>query len=107
MKELFRDPDFSRVAFFQTLLESEGIPVLIENEALSVTAIPIPEFHPALCVLDDGDYGRAVEVIRKHLATDPQGPRPERICPSCGESSPGNFGACWNCGSALESPPLA
>jgi len=102
MKELFREPDFSRVAFFQTLLENEGIPTFIENEALAVTAVPIPEFYPALCVVNDEDYQRAIHLIRQHLAANPGDTGPEKVCPSCGESSPGNFSTCWSCGSDLK-----
>ncbi len=101
MKELFREQELTRVAFFKTLLENEGIPTFIRNEALIVTEIQIPEFYPALCVLNDEDYQRAVQLIREHLRADEKAAPPEIACPSCGESSPGNFDTCWNCGASL------
>jgi uncharacterized membrane protein YvbJ len=27
--------------------------------------------------------------------------RDEKTCPHCGETNPGNFMSCWQCGSAL------
>jgi len=104
MKELFREQELTRVVFFKTLLENEGIPTFIRNEALIVTEIQIPEFYPALCVLNDEDYGRAVQLIRDHLAADTRDAEPERVCPACGEISPGNFDTCWSCGGSLLSP---
>jgi hypothetical protein len=34
MKELFREPDITRVSFFKLLLEEEGISTIIRNEFL-------------------------------------------------------------------------
>lgn len=104
MKELFREPDITRVSFFRMLLEEEGIPTIIRNEYLTMSGlsdIPIPEFYPALCVSEDADYPRAVGLIREHLAKERQGSREEIPCPACGESNPGNFELCWSCGAGL------
>lgn len=59
MRELFREQSIIRVNFFQSLLEAEGISTLIRNEHLTASGlseIPIPEFFPALCVMNDEDY---------------------------------------------------
>ena len=104
MKELFRERDFTRVGYFQSILESEGIPTLIRNEHLTASGLadlPIPEFYPALCVVDDADYDEAVRLIRENLALDPRSAEAEVICSNCGESSPANFDSCWNCGSVI------
>jgi hypothetical protein len=104
MKELFREQDFTRVAFFQGLVEAEGIPTLIRNQHLTgsgLTEIPIPEFFPALCVLHDDDYVRAVQIIRKHLVEQNTEPQTEIPCPACGEINPGNFETCWSCGADI------
>lgn len=107
MKELFREPDITRVNYFRAILEEEGIPTLIRNEYLTysgLTEIPIPEFYPALCVMDDADYQRAVEIIRENLAMQREGADTETRCPSCGETNPGNFGTCWSCGQPIPGP---
>ena len=104
MRELFREQDFTRVAFFQGLVEAEGIPTLIRNQHLTgsgLTEIPIPEFFPALCVLHDDDYARAVEIIRAHLVHQSAAVETEVPCPACGEINPGNFETCWSCGAEI------
>ncbi len=101
MKELFREQDITRVSYYKAVLEDHGIPTMIRNEYLTgsgLTEIPIPEFFPALCVLNDEDYARAVAVIREHLAADQENADIEIACVSCGETNPGNFVTCWSCG---------
>lgn len=105
MKELFREADFTRVAFYQGLLEAAGIPTIIRNEHLTgsgLTEIPIPEFFPALCVMDDADHEEAVQIIRSHLTAESPDADIEIPCPACGEMNPGNFAQCWSCEAALE-----
>ena len=67
MKELFREQDFARVGYYQSILEAEGIRTHVRNRDLvaMTTDIPIPEFFPALCVLDENDYSRAMEILRE------------------------------------------
>jgi hypothetical protein len=66
MKELFRERDPALVGMYQSLLESAGIATHVRNRDLvvMVTEVPIPEFFPALCVVNDGDYDRALEILR-------------------------------------------
>lgn len=101
MKELFREWDYTKVGYFESVLEAEGIATIIRNKHLTMsglTEIPIPEFFPALCVIDDEDYEPAMEIIRRHLTENSVGVEREVKCPSCGETSPGNFDLCWSCG---------
>lgn len=104
MKELFRERELSKVTFFQSLLEAAEIPTLIKNEHLSVTEASIPDFFPALCVVHDADYDRAHSLIKNHLEETEKLSGIEIICPNCGETSPGNFGTCWNCQSPISAP---
>lgn len=100
MKELFREQDITRVSYFKAVLEEYGIPTLIRNEHLTVAGlseIPIPEFFPALCVMVDDDYARAVEIIRSYLVDNATKAADELVCPACGETNPGNFELCWSC----------
>ncbi|MBN8456702.1 MAG: DUF2007 domain-containing protein [Verrucomicrobia bacterium] len=104
MKELFREREFERVAFFRQVLEDEGIPTMIRNENLTMSGlseIPIPEFFPALCVMNDDDYPRAVAIIRARLDEEKSDPGEDIGCPACGESNPGNFSNCWSCEAPL------
>lgn len=104
MKELFRERDYTKVGYFESVLEAEGIPTIVRNKHLTMsglTEIPIPEFFPALCVMDDEDHGRAMEIIRRHLTENSKGAELEVICPACAETNPGNFDICWSCGADL------
>lgn len=99
MKELFRERDFSRVGYCQSILEGEGIPTVIRNEQLTgLTEFPIPDFFPALCVVNDEDHARAIGILRDHLAADASAAEEEIACAGCGETNPGNFEICWSCG---------
>lgn len=101
MKELFRERELSKVTFYQSLLEAAEIPTLIKNEFLSVTEASIPEFFPALCVLNEADYNQARTLIQEHLEQSARLSETEITCPNCGEISPGNFASCWNCQEVL------
>lgn len=107
MKELFREQDITRVSYYRTVLEENGIPTMIRNEHLTVaglTEIPIPEFFPALCVLNDEDYPQAVAIIREQLTANQRNADTEIACISCGEANPGNFEICWSCGNPVSAP---
>lgn len=102
MKELFRERDLTKVTFYQSLLEAADIPTFIKNENLSTTeGVSIPDFFPALCVIHAGDYEEAHSLIKSHLEETEQLSGTEITCGACGETSPGNFGACWNCQAPL------
>lgn len=106
MKELFRERDITRVNYFKAVLEGSGIPTMIRNEFLTtsgITEIPIPEFFPALCVMNDEDYAEAVAIIKDHLEANQKHADIEVSCASCGEVNPGNFETCWSCGHLVAS----
>lgn len=102
MRELFRERDLTQVGYCQSILEAEGIGTVIRNETLTgLTEFPIPDFFPALCVVDEADYDRAIEVLKDRLARDEAGSREEIPCAACGEANPGNFEVCWSCGGVV------
>ena len=108
MIELLRYRDVTRVTYFRDLLEQAGIRTFIRNENLSTSeGVSIPDFFPALCILNEADKKVAMDLISGDLASsgDPGGP--EWICKNCHESSPANFDACWNCGTSISSPYVA
>ncbi|MBG7608823.1 MAG: DUF2007 domain-containing protein [Verrucomicrobia bacterium] len=101
MKELFRERDYTKVGYFQSVLEDAGIPTIVRNKHLTMSGlaeIPIPEFFPALCVINEEDYERAMELIRRRHKENIVGADLEKTCPGCGETNPGNFDVCWSCG---------
>jgi hypothetical protein len=105
MIEIFRHHDNATVGHLQNLLESEGIKTYYRNEYVSTAAIAVQEFTSALCILNDADLDRGVELIRNYIETLRDEPVEEITCQKCGESSPGTFATCWNCGAALVDEP--
>ncbi|RYD33491.1 MAG: hypothetical protein EOP85_20735 [Verrucomicrobiaceae bacterium] len=101
MIEIYRNRDSSTVGTLQSLLESEGIRTYLRNEHVSGTTVAIPEVYPALCVLEEADVERGVELIRGYIEEPRDESGPELTCPKCGEKSPGTFDACWNCGAQI------
>jgi len=107
VKEVFRNPDHAQVSIFAAILENEGIPCFTQNSVTQQSLIrdllpaffPIPEFWPALCVLNDDDYPSAMKVLTD-LRKPGQPPADDWKCASCGETVPGNFTSCWNCQAA-------
>lgn len=101
MKEIFRDRDISRCYFYRALLEKAGIRVILRNETLTmsgITEIPIPEFYPNICVLDDADYAQAWQIIHDAISEQNADHGENWTCASCGEPNPGNFDLCYACG---------
>ncbi len=104
MIEILREVDMSRIGLLQGLLESNGIKTFVRNEFLSATEVMIPAFYPALCIVDDNDLQRAIEVIRKHEREFEGDADREVHCHHGGEDSPGTFAVCWSCGTELPHP---
>lgn len=97
MKELFRERDFTRIGYFNTILENAGIETTIKNKHISATHVDIPEFWPALCVVHDEDFPVALEVLRKLREENEAVLDQEIECPHCKQINPGNFEVCWAC----------
>lgn len=99
MKEIYCDRDFTKVGYFQSILEEEGIPVMMRNRDLVtfVTEIPIPLFFPSLCVLHDEDYDRALSILQPLVDSSRNEDVSDWQCPDCGHMIPGNFEICWAC----------
>lgn len=101
MKELLRYRDYTTVSYYNSLLKAEGIPTMLRNENLHMTGlaeIPITEFYPNICVINDEDYERAREILKDAMFTDEKLAQQERHCSECNEPNPGNFELCYACG---------
>ena len=106
MKDLFREFDFTKVGFYQSVLESQGIETFVKNRdvsGLAGEASIMPDLWPTLCVVRDEDYDRAMAAIRERLVDRNSPEQEEKICSACGEVNPGNFEICWSCGEDLVS----
>ncbi|MGK0186363.1 MAG: hypothetical protein ACI9R3_002146 [Verrucomicrobiales bacterium] len=99
MKEIYCDRDFTKVGFFQSILEEHGIATLMRNRDLVtfVTEIPVPLFFPMLCVLNDDDYDRALAILQPLVTGQSDLTSDDWQCSKCGEKIPGNFEICWAC----------
>ena len=67
MKKIYEDHRYERVGHFQSILESAGIATLIKNESLDQTQASFPNDLidlPELWVLEDGDFDRALEILK-------------------------------------------
>ena len=105
MKEIFRDAEPARVALCQSILEGQGIKTFIRNEHVSNTEVLIATFFPALCVVDEGDYEEAVEILRLRFVEDKERAElPDVDCPNCKEENPATFDVCWSCQAELIEP---
>ncbi len=98
MREVFAHMSSAEVSVRRAMLEEEGIPTFVRNEALSslTNAFAAP-FQPALCVIRDEDYDRALSIL--HTLNTPQS-HADWSCPNCHEEVPGEFEVCWNCQTA-------
>lgn len=101
MKEIFSDPDYTRVGYFESVLKEAGIRCYIQNAFTHnlLTGIPSPLFYPKLCIIDDGDFDAALDLLNPLHQRDMPGAVPiaDWNCPHCGESVPAGFDQCWKC----------
>jgi hypothetical protein len=85
------------------LLESEGVPAIVEGEHLSALEGQLPagasaEYH--VSIVDDEQLPRASLVLRRWLADQrPRRPAEGWTCDVCGEGHEAQFRSCWQCGS--------
>jgi hypothetical protein len=82
-------------------LNQAGIRAHVFNEHMSsiVGDVPPDVAQPQVWLADDADAPRARALLQE-MERDAQRTTP-RWCRACGESSPGSFDLCWNCGTAL------
>jgi len=104
MKRLhtFTLADRAEAGLLKELLEREGIACLIRNEQLfaALGEIPFLECYPELWVVDDEVWPRARLLLDNWLkGAEDAG---SWVCPACGETLEGQFGACWKCGKERE-----
>ncbi len=102
MREIFSDPDYTRVGYFESVLKEAGIRCFIQSaNTYNLTGI---KTYPGLCIIDDEDYEAALGLLeplhQKQICEAV--PQTDWKCPHCGESVPGEFDQCWNCDAIRE-----
>jgi hypothetical protein len=100
MKELYRHHDHARIGLLESLLKEAGIAVFLRNRNLTMTGlseIPIPEFYPAICVLNSEDEDKALGLIQGFLADEKRPLGEDWRCKNCGEAVPDSMAECWKC----------
>lgn len=102
MKAVYSSPHLFWVAYYQDILQSNGIECFIKNEFLSGGAGELPpnECWPRLYV-DDQDFARAQCIVDAELHAKPSADPPWK-CRQCGEDNEGQFAFCWNCGTPCQ-----
>jgi len=82
-------------------LEGAGIDARVFNENAQggVGEIPFVHAFPEVWLMDETDLGRARAIVARRERREPESVPVD--CPACGESNPGNFELCWNCGKEL------
>lgn len=84
-------------------LRDRNIPAAIKNAFLQGALGELPlSIRPTVCVLEERDASAAAVCIREMEAALRASERPDVACARCGEANPGNFEACWKCGSDLD-----
>jgi len=107
MKKIFTDPSVVPCDILKSILEAQGIKVMIKNERGSASAgvgYPIPGMPsaafawPEVWVNDEG-FQKAQSILSEWKKDDVNGEVYEDwTCARCGNEVNGELGECWNCG---------
>jgi len=87
------------------VLESEGIPALVQGEHLTPLQGETPAGASAqyrVCILDDEQLPRASLLARHWLARGAERRQTAWVCDVCGERHEPQFGSCWKCGAEAD-----
>jgi hypothetical protein len=109
MQRIYTALDPALVAHLEGLLKQAGIETRVFNQTISnaVGDLPFTAAGPELWVMYEADAPRATELIARFEAErdQPDAPRGDWVCPTCGERIGGQFTACWNCTIEDDSDP--
>ena len=85
MKEIYRHRDSVRVGYYKTILEEAHIPCFLQHLPAGSSGMGMvagSRFDPALCVMNDEDYGNAHLILNAHEYPEELDGEP-LICPKC------------------------
>ncbi len=96
MRQIYTSRDSTQVGYYKSILDRAGILSFIRNEMSNNPEASGAAFDPALCIIEDGDYEKAIGILKSNQIAPPR-TGPEWTCLSCAEKNPANFDSCWNC----------
>jgi Putative prokaryotic signal transducing protein len=101
MKRVYIATNLPDAQLVRNLLEHAGITTHIfnENAASYYGGAALPAACPHVWIQQPHQETHARSIIAEYLR--PSVPMAAKFCGSCGESNPGEFEVCWNCGEAL------
>lgn len=103
MFPVYRAKDLIDAELLLQRMRDRGIPCALQNAHLMGLLGELPlSVHPTVCVLEERDQSAAQLCIREMEAALSAPELPDRMCSSCGDTSPGNFEECWNCRADLD-----
>lgn len=111
MRRVSHHHDLTVLSLQKSILESAGISSFIlngnswwmANGGVSmlnlflgkVDLVNNPLFAPALCIVEDGYFDEALEILIAYRSPIVKGA--DWTCPACAAEVPGNFDSCWQC----------
>lgn len=101
MVQVFTNQNIALVGSMRSFLESNGIACQLRNEYSSSVMGEVSFFlvWPELWVAPENAQ-KAKKLIKGLDNSAPMGP--DWKCRECGESNPGTFDLCWQCGAPLK-----
>lgn len=103
MYPVYRAKDLIEAELLLQRLRDRGIPSALQNGHLIGLLGELPlSVQPTVCVLEERDQSAGQVCVREMEAALRAPELPDRVCSSCGDTSPGNFEECWKCRADLD-----
>lgn len=101
MKRIYTAANLADAHLVRDLLQQAGIAAHIFNEyaMAAMGDVPMGSAYPQIWIPQPQQEQHARAVIADYEKRLPQ--TAIKTCGACGETSPGEFELCWNCGGAL------
>lgn len=104
MFPVYQAKDLIEAELLLQRLRDRNIPSGLQNGFLLGLIGELPaSVRPTVCVLEERDKSAALVCVREMEAALRAPELPDRLCHSCGDTSPGNFEECWKCRAELTS----
>lgn len=102
MYPVYQAKDLIEAELLLQRLRDRSIPCALKNGFLLglIGELPV-SVRPTVCVLEERDQSAALVCIREMEAALRAPELPDVVCPSCGDTNPGNFEECWKCRAEL------
>ena len=101
MKRVYTALNLPDAHLLRDLLQQAGIAAHVFNENANslVGLVPVAAGQPQVWIAQPHQERHAKAVIADYQSRSPT--TVIKTCAACGESSPGEFDSCWNCGAAF------